>query len=95
MQATRSTHRLLTWILFAILVVAGLGLEKLAHEMHLSKLLILAGIGVWARELPKPQRWAWVALVGLLWLMILVPWYQYRNQHLVPIGKGAWRIENK
>jgi len=95
MTATRSIHRLITWAIFALLLLAGLALEKYAHEMHLSKLLCFASIAAWARELPRPQRWWLLGMVSLLWLMILVPWYQYRHQHLVPVGPGSYRIENR
>lgn len=87
-------HRLTTWLLFIGLVLAGLALEKLGHEMHLSKLLCFGALAVWARELPRPGRWLLLGLVSLLWLMILVPWYQYRNQKLVPLGHGVYRIQN-
>jgi len=89
-----SVHRLVTYALFAMLVVAGITLEKSFHEMHVSKLLVFASIGVWARELRGTARYWLLAMVALLWLLILVPWYTYRHQHLVPIGNGAYRIEN-
>ena len=89
-----SLHRLVTCALFAAPAVAGITLEKSFHEMHLSKLLLFAAIGVWGRELERPARYWLLGMVGVLWLMILVPWYQYRHQHLVPLGNGAYRIEN-
>lgn len=90
----RSVHRLVTYALFAALAIAGLTLEKSFHEMHLSKLLLFAAIGVWARELDGQARYVLLGMVALLWLLILVPWYQFRHQHLVPLGNGAYRIEN-
>lgn len=90
---TASVHRLVSYALFAALAIAGLTLEKSFHEMHLSKLLLFAAIGVWARELEGTARYWLLGMVGLLWLLILVPWYQYRHQHLVPLGHGAYRIE--
>ena len=90
-----SVHRLITYALFAALAVAGLVLEKNFHEMHVSKLLLFAAIGVWARELEGSARTALLGMVALLWLLILVPWYQYRHQHLVPLGNGGYRIENQ
>ena len=90
----RSAHRLVSYALFASLAIAGLTLERSFHEMHFSKLLLFAAIGVWARELEDGARYWLLGMVGLLWLMILVPWYEYRHQHLVPLGHGAYRIEN-
>lgn len=92
--ATNSARRLVTYAMFAGLIVAGLILEKSFHEMHVSKLLFFAAIGVWAREFEGPARWALIGMVGLLWVMILVMWFTYRHQHLVPLGHGAYRIEN-
>jgi hypothetical protein len=89
-----SVHRLVTYALFAALAVGGLTLEKSFHEMHLSKLLLFAAIGVWAREIERPARYWLLGMVGVLWLLILIPWYTYRHQHLVPLGHGAYRIEN-
>lgn len=92
--AQESIHRLITYALFAALAVAGLTLEKSFHEMHLSKLLLFAAFGVWAREMEGSARYWLLGMVGLLWLLILVPWYTYRHQHLVPLGDRAYRIEN-
>lgn len=89
-----SKHRLITYALFAGLVISGLVLEKQLHEMHVSKMLIFASFGVWARELRGPMRWAMVTMSGLLCLMILVSWFTFRHQHLVPLGNGAYRISN-
>lgn len=94
MAAVQSAHRLVTYSLFAVLIIAGLVLEKSFHEMHVSKLLYFAAIGVWAREFEGTTRWALLAMVGLLWVMILGSWFAFRNQHLVPLGHGAYRIEN-
>lgn len=89
-----SVHLLVTYALFAVLAVAGITIEKSFHEMHLSKLLLFAAIGVWARELEGHARYALLGMVALLWLLVLVPWYTYRHEHQVPLGNGAYRIEN-
>jgi hypothetical protein len=94
MIATRWPYRSTTWLLFLVLCAGGYYLEQLQHEMHVSKMLYFAALGAFARDLPKLQRWVLLGLVALLWLMILGTWYQYRNQRLVPLGNGVYRIEN-
>ncbi len=79
-----SVHRLITYALFATLALAGLVLEKNFHEMHLSKLLLFAAIGVWARELTLPARSWLLSMVALLWLLILVPWAADAAQQVDP-----------
>ncbi|WP_161599572.1 hypothetical protein [Hymenobacter nivis] len=44
-----AVHRLVTYALFATPALAGLVLEKNFHEMHVSRLLLFAVIGAWAR----------------------------------------------
>lgn len=87
-------HRLLTWYYFAGFLIAGVLLQEVWHEMHVSKMLFFGSFGVWARELPKFRRYLLLGMVGMLWLLILIGWYTYRNQHLVPMGKGVYMIEN-
>jgi hypothetical protein len=94
MEATKSKYRSSTWALVILLGLAGYYLEQHQREMHLSKLLYFAALGAFARDEPKLQRWVMLGMVGLMWVVILGTWYQYRNQHLVPMGKGVYRIEN-
>lgn len=73
----RSGRRVLTYALFAGLVIAGLSLENGWHEMHVSKLLVFASLGVWARELPRRQAWLLLGLVGVLWALIIGSWVAF------------------
>lgn len=89
-----SKYRLTTWLLFAALLLGGLALQEYRHEMLISKLLFFASLGIWARDWPRPQRLIMLGMIAFLWLAVLVPWYQYHNQRQVPLGHGAYRIEN-
>ncbi len=69
-----SVHRLVTYALFAALAIAGLTLEKSFHEVYVSRLLLFAAIGVWARELAPPGRRWLLGAVALLWGVVMLSW---------------------
>ncbi len=77
------------------MVGAGLYLESAYHEMFFSKLLIFGSLGAWSWTLPRPLRLVHLGMVALLCGALLFNKYHYRNQHLVPLGHGAYLVSNK